>query len=86
MKKEEAKNYILTYEDANGDGYGFPCDAQGNILWANVYSPETTRRCLAFVRLHPERWVINGEVVMFDCFGQEIPSSMDWEGEEKMGF
>ena len=66
------KSFFLTYEDEMGDGFGFPCDEHGNILWANVYSPEATRRSLEYCIHNPERWVINGKIIKFDGFGQEV--------------
>lgn len=62
--EEEAKEYRLVYEDRQGTGYSFPCDDQGNILWDECSSPETTKRSLDFCLSHSEEWDgKNGEVV-----------------------
>ena len=62
--EEEVKSYLLTYEDDQGDGYAFPCNEEGHILWDDVYSPETTRMSLAYCKAHQDRWTGRcGEVV-----------------------
>ena len=62
--EEEEKEFCLVYEDEHGDGYSFPCDEEGNILWEKCPSPETTKKSLAKAKAHPEEWTgKNGEVV-----------------------
>lgn len=60
--EEEVKEFCLVYEDANGDGYSFPCDEEGHILWEKCPSPETTQKSLA--KAKAQDWTgKTGEVV-----------------------
>ena len=62
--EEEVKEFRLAYEDRQGDGFSFPCDKQGSILWEKCSSPEATKKSLDFCKSHPERWTgKSGEVV-----------------------
>ena len=62
--EEEVKEYHLVYEDRQGNGYSFPCDERGNILWKECIYPETNKNSLAKAKAHPEKWTgRNGEVV-----------------------
>ena len=62
--EEELKEFCLVYEDRQGNGYSFPCDEEGNILWGECPYPETTKNSLAKAKAHPEKWTgKNGEVV-----------------------
>ena len=61
---EEDKEYRLAYEDRQGDGYSFPCDKQGRVLWDKCSSPDIIKKSLAYCKSHPEMWQRkNGEVV-----------------------
>lgn len=61
--EEEAKLFYLVYEDAHGDGYSFPCDEMGHVLWDKCPYPDTTKKSLAVCKARQD-WVKNGEVVM----------------------
>ena len=50
----EKKSYVLVYEDVQGNGYSFPCDKQGNILWGEVPYPEIIKESLEKAR--SEKW------------------------------
>ena len=54
--EKEVKSYFLCYEDADGEGYAFPCDKDGHIHYGEVFDPETTRKRLEFCKSHPERY------------------------------
>ena len=60
--EEEVKEFRLEYTDAHGDGYSFPCDKDGNILWDKCPYPDTTKKSLAYCKA--QDWATNGEVVM----------------------
>ena len=60
--EEEVKEYHLVYEDRQGNGYSFPCDKQGNILWEECSYPETVKKSLAVAKA--KKWNgKNGEIV-----------------------
>lgn len=60
--EEEVKEFRLVFEDRHGNGYSFPCDKRGDILWEECPYPETTEKSLAKAR--SGEWEgKNGEVV-----------------------
>ena len=50
--------YQLAYDDGHGNGYGFPCDADGAVR----LRPEAEQN-YSWCRQHPEAFVRAGEVV-----------------------
>ena len=62
--EEEKEGFMLVYEDRQGNGYSFPCDKQGNILWGKLSSPTAVKKNLAVAKT--KKWTgKNGEVVTF---------------------
>ena len=60
----EKRDYALVYEDKQGNGYSFPCDEGGNILWGKISSPTAVKRSLDYCKEHSEKWNgKNGEIV-----------------------
>ena len=52
--------YELIYDDGCGDGFGFPCDENGNVLpMENPAAYENLKWC----RNHPEKFVRAGKVI-----------------------
>ena len=62
--EEETRSYTLVYEDDQGEGYAFPCDEDGHILWGECYDPDVTKKSIAKCKASPDRWTGKaGEVV-----------------------
>lgn len=62
--EEIEEEFQLVYEDVHGDGYAFPCDKHGSILWEKVSSPATVKKSIEYCKEHTEKWDgKNGEVV-----------------------
>ena len=60
----EKRDYALVYEDKQGNGYSFPCDEGGNILWGKISSPTAAKKNLDYCKEHSEKWNgKNGKVV-----------------------
>ena len=58
------RDYALVYEDKQGNGYSFPCDKHGAIIWEKVSSPTAVKKNLAYCKEHTEKWNgRNGKVV-----------------------
>jgi hypothetical protein len=54
--------YELCFDDGHNNGYGFPCDANGNVLPLEF---EAARKNLAYCKAHPDKFVRAGEVVTY---------------------
>lgn len=63
--------YELTYDDGAFNGYGFPCDENGNP--APDMNPAALKN-LEWCREHPEKFVRFGEVVKHKHSYRENPS------------
>lgn len=57
---QKAVSFELTFDDEHGNGYAFPCDAQGNV---SPDMPEEAKESMAYCLAHPEDFVRSGEVV-----------------------
>ena len=55
--------YQLTFDDGHNNGFGFPCDANGNVNLTNMNDMafENFKFCMA----HPEKFKRFGEVVKY---------------------
>lgn len=61
---KEITEYELMFDDGCGNGYGFPCDVNGKLLYSEKERPEAyenLRWCLE----HPEGFVRFNEVVEY---------------------
>lgn len=59
---EEEVTYELTFDDGMYNGFGFPCDAEGNIP---EDMNEAAKKNLAYCLEHPEKFVRFNKVVKF---------------------
>ena len=55
--------YALTYDDDHGNGFEFPCDANGNV---RLDMTEAALENLAYCRVHPEKFSRAGKVIRYD--------------------
>lgn len=56
------EEYELCFDDGFNNGYGFPCDANGNVLPLKC---EAARKNLAYCREHPDEFVRAGEILTY---------------------
>lgn len=62
-KYETITEYELAFDDGHHNGFGFPCDAQGNVPEdINQSMKENLKYCIA----HPEKFVRYNTVVEFN--------------------
>lgn len=54
--------FELVFDDGRNNGFGFPCDASGNILPG---LPEAALTNLAYAKAHPEKFERYNEVVRY---------------------
>ena len=55
--------YELVFDDGENNGYGFPCDKDGNL---DPGMSKTALETLAYAKAHPEDFVRYNEVVRFE--------------------
>lgn len=46
------REYYLAFDDSEGNGFAFPCDAHGNLLPMEDAAMRNYKDCMA----HPEKW------------------------------
>lgn len=65
VNRQRVKNvsFSLEFTDAYGNGYGFPCDASGNVFPLEF---ECARDNLKFCMEHPEKFEIWNKVKRFE--------------------
>lgn len=66
---EQDKSYELVFDDGHNNGFGFPCDAQGNVNLTKI--TDAAFENLQFCMSHPEKFVRFNEVVVLKQFWKE---------------
>lgn len=56
------RSYELVFDDGHGNGFGFPCDAQGNVDPTKL--PDAACENLQYCMAHPEKFVRFNEVIV----------------------
>lgn len=88
-ERKTSIEYELVFDDGANNGYGFPCDKDGNLLPAPEHPSidhnkvdEARQRNLQYALAHPEKYVRFNKVVKYERSYREPPRGLCECGRE----